>query len=51
MAAFPAIGIYRDPFGGPDVKLSGAKHFGSEFSSLSQVKGGRWTVPAPQLPF
>ena len=51
MAAFPAIGIYRDPFGGPDVKLSGAKHFGAEFSSLSQVKGGRWTVPAPQLPF
>lgn len=51
MAAFPAIGVYKDPFGGPDVKLANAKHFGAEYSVLSQVKGGRWTVVAPQLPF
>lgn len=51
MAAFPAIGVYKDPFGGPDVRLANAKHFGAEYSVLSQVKGGRWTVVAPQLPF
>lgn len=51
MAAFPAIGTYRDPFGGPDVRMAGAKHFGAEFSVLSQVKGGRWTVVARQLPY
>lgn len=51
MAAFPAIGVYRDPFGGPDVKMTGAKHFGAEYSVLSQVKGGRWNVVAPRLPF
>jgi branched-chain amino acid transport system substrate-binding protein len=50
LAAFPAIGVYRDPFGGPDVKMSGAKHFGPEFSTLSQVKGGKWTVAAQALP-
>ncbi len=51
MAAFPALGVYRDPFGGPDVKTAGAKHFGAEYSVLSQVKGGRWVVAAPRLPF
>jgi branched-chain amino acid transport system substrate-binding protein len=51
LAAFPAIGVYKDPFGGPDVKMANAKHFGSEYSVLSQVKGGRWTVVAPRLPF
>lgn len=51
MQAFRKIKGYKDRFGGPEMSFEKAQHYGAAYSVLSQVRGGKWTVAAPSLPF